>query len=522
MAMMMTGRVLLVCALCVLWCGLSGISADDTYATDGSAGDYSLLRWRAQLRRECAEEVSRRTGGSANTFAVEECVRHWLENLHAVVDGHRRWGRQPSAVAAAAADDDDSTEDGRNAVSSAEDMPGTGAGSPDGLKVKSSVSPEPGQADTTPGGEENVPKTSVSLGMPKEKSREPSKEKVKEEKPTVENGGNESTDYDHDGKKVDNTGGGNPNEDREKKKGDTLQVEQITKTTKNEVKNGLEEKKIQTDEEKRKEELENVEEDVEDTVHSVNGQEQDNKGEGQKEGDTGDNKNGKELKWGGDTDGASSVAPATLQLASFVNITVPQNLEKKNNAGDTGGKRDTGRSQMQEAAVSSQAENLSAELCTEGEDASDTENLGEKKTQPAVAGNEQKTVGAKTHPEAIAAEKEAHNREEVRREEDIVKETPNKNPNERQTAGKDNAYTEAENTMQEKETEVEKIQETKAAAEEKEEPTGKKTLAAKRPKVNGSATTADSDSSTAVSHTTSPLLLLLVVACAAAAVVVAA
>ncbi|EKF29176.1 mucin-associated surface protein (MASP), putative [Trypanosoma cruzi marinkellei] len=29
MAMMMTGRVLLVCALCVLWCGLSGISADD-------------------------------------------------------------------------------------------------------------------------------------------------------------------------------------------------------------------------------------------------------------------------------------------------------------------------------------------------------------------------------------------------------------------------------------------------------------------------------------------------------------
>ncbi|KAF8277337.1 Mucin-associated surface protein (MASP), subgroup S069 [Trypanosoma cruzi] len=28
MAMMMTGRVLLVCALCVLWCGLSGIAAD--------------------------------------------------------------------------------------------------------------------------------------------------------------------------------------------------------------------------------------------------------------------------------------------------------------------------------------------------------------------------------------------------------------------------------------------------------------------------------------------------------------
>ncbi|KAF8292104.1 Mucin-associated surface protein (MASP), putative, partial [Trypanosoma cruzi] len=29
MAMMMTGRVLLVCALCVLWCGAGGIHARD-------------------------------------------------------------------------------------------------------------------------------------------------------------------------------------------------------------------------------------------------------------------------------------------------------------------------------------------------------------------------------------------------------------------------------------------------------------------------------------------------------------
>ncbi|RNF07841.1 mucin-associated surface protein (MASP), partial [Trypanosoma cruzi] len=34
MAMMMTGRVLLVCALCVLWCGLCGVAAD--------AGDYDV------------------------------------------------------------------------------------------------------------------------------------------------------------------------------------------------------------------------------------------------------------------------------------------------------------------------------------------------------------------------------------------------------------------------------------------------------------------------------------------------
>ncbi|KAF8304740.1 Mucin-associated surface protein (MASP), putative, partial [Trypanosoma cruzi] len=56
MAMMMTGRVLLVCALCVLCCGTGGGDAD------GSAVEYSLLRWRAQLRKECAEEVGRRTG----------------------------------------------------------------------------------------------------------------------------------------------------------------------------------------------------------------------------------------------------------------------------------------------------------------------------------------------------------------------------------------------------------------------------------------------------------------------------
>ncbi|RNC39868.1 mucin-associated surface protein (MASP), partial [Trypanosoma cruzi] len=74
MAMMMTGRVLLVCALCVLWCGFSGIAADGAGGVpDGSAGECLFSRWRAQLRRECADEVSRRTGGRANASAVEEC-----------------------------------------------------------------------------------------------------------------------------------------------------------------------------------------------------------------------------------------------------------------------------------------------------------------------------------------------------------------------------------------------------------------------------------------------------------------
>ncbi|PBJ77085.1 mucin-associated surface protein [Trypanosoma cruzi cruzi] len=38
MAMMMTGRVLLVCALCVLWCGLCGVAADDVYVPPGDIG----------------------------------------------------------------------------------------------------------------------------------------------------------------------------------------------------------------------------------------------------------------------------------------------------------------------------------------------------------------------------------------------------------------------------------------------------------------------------------------------------
>ncbi|KAF8278978.1 Mucin-associated surface protein (MASP), putative, partial [Trypanosoma cruzi] len=93
MAMMMTGRVLLVCAFCVLWCGAGGGDAD------GSAVEYSLLRWRAQLRKGCAEEVGRRTGGEANASAVEECLRQGMDGVRAVVDGRRRWRRQHFAVA---------------------------------------------------------------------------------------------------------------------------------------------------------------------------------------------------------------------------------------------------------------------------------------------------------------------------------------------------------------------------------------------------------------------------------------
>ncbi|EAO00164.1 Mucin-associated surface protein (MASP) [Trypanosoma cruzi] len=130
MAMMMTGRVLLVCALCVLWCGFSGIAADGAGGVpDGSAGECLFSRWRAQLRRECAE-VSRRTGGRANASAVEECMRRRMDGVLAVVDGRRRWRRQRPAVAAAAENADElgteNTSSERNVLSG-----GNGSGSED-------------------------------------------------------------------------------------------------------------------------------------------------------------------------------------------------------------------------------------------------------------------------------------------------------------------------------------------------------------------------------------------------------
>ncbi|KAF8286722.1 Mucin-associated surface protein (MASP), subgroup S125 [Trypanosoma cruzi] len=117
--MTMTGRVLLVCALCVLWCGAGGGDAD------GGSVEYSFAGRRAQLRRGCVEKVGRRTGGGANISAVEECVRRGMDGVRAVVDGRSRWRRRQFAVAAADGGSDDKS----------------GQGSDDTLKVLSSSDP---------------------------------------------------------------------------------------------------------------------------------------------------------------------------------------------------------------------------------------------------------------------------------------------------------------------------------------------------------------------------------------------
>ncbi|KAF8277509.1 Mucin-associated surface protein (MASP), subgroup S123 [Trypanosoma cruzi] len=402
--MMMTGRVLLVCALCVLWCGAGGGDAD------GSAVEYSFAGRHVQLRRECAEEVGRRRGGDANASAVEECVRRGIDGVRAGVDGRSRWRRQQFAVAAADGDVDSGEVD-RNSGSSREDQSVNAAGSRAESQEQSPVVPESGQADTKSGGE-TLPKPAGTLETTKGESGGKSKEKDTEENTTVETRRPNRTD---DNKQVGNAATGNSNGGPEEKNGATPQVQ-------GEVVEPKEEKEVKKEmEEEKRDDPEDPGKGDEDTDDPAVGPDYKD-GEGQKEED---------------------------------------------------------------------------------------------------AGKEQTTIGAKSHPETPAAETEAHNREEVpKEEEDSGKATTNENYDGRQKAVKDDDHNEAEKTRQENENEMDKTEETTAEVKEKEETTEKKNVAVKGLNLNSTAAADDSDGSTAVSHTTSPLLLL--VACAAAAAVVAA
>ncbi|ESS61893.1 mucin-associated surface protein (MASP) [Trypanosoma cruzi Dm28c] len=82
MAMMMDGRVLLVCALCVLWCGLSGIAVNDAVGvSDGSAVEYLFLNWEELLKNECEAEYSNETNLSLKDLAVNCCLHHDMHEL---------------------------------------------------------------------------------------------------------------------------------------------------------------------------------------------------------------------------------------------------------------------------------------------------------------------------------------------------------------------------------------------------------------------------------------------------------
>ncbi|RNC40944.1 mucin-associated surface protein (MASP) [Trypanosoma cruzi] len=290
MAMMMTGRVLLVCALCVLWCGVFGIAAD---GADGSAVEYSFAGQHAQMRRECVEKVGRRTGVGANASAVEECMRRGMDGVRAVVYGRSRWRRQQFAVAAT---DGVSSEVDINSGSSPEDQSVNAAGSRAESQVQSLLVPEPGQADAKSG--ENPPKPAGSLETTKGESGGKSKEEEKEENPTVETKGPDSTNGEN---QVGNAATGNSNGGREENNGVTPQVQEevVEPKEEKEPQKELEEKEKQRAEENKQDDPGKGDEDTEDSALGPDHKD----GEGEKEGDAVSSKKGKEVNGGGGADG---------------------------------------------------------------------------------------------------------------------------------------------------------------------------------------------------------------------------
>ncbi|KAF8303574.1 Mucin-associated surface protein (MASP), subgroup S017 [Trypanosoma cruzi] len=63
MAMMMTGRVLLVCALCVLWCGAGGRCDGEDTAVSGSGGESPLASKGIETSPQGTQELRRGAGG---------------------------------------------------------------------------------------------------------------------------------------------------------------------------------------------------------------------------------------------------------------------------------------------------------------------------------------------------------------------------------------------------------------------------------------------------------------------------
>ncbi|ESS61388.1 mucin-associated surface protein (MASP) [Trypanosoma cruzi Dm28c] len=181
---------------------------------------------------------------------------------------------------------------------------------------------------------------------------------------TTEKGPN-STD---DNKQVVNAATGNSNGGPEEKNGVTPQVQEGVVEPKEEQdpRNELEKEK-QRAEEKKQEDPGKGAEDTEDSAVGPDHKD----GGGQKEEDAGSSKKGNEVNGGGGADGIPPDATVVLQPPSPVEVTDRQSLEEKNDD-DTGGERDAGRTRTQEAAGSSKAENLTAELSTE-EDAAETE-----------------------------------------------------------------------------------------------------------------------------------------------------
>ncbi|EAN99856.1 Mucin-associated surface protein (MASP) [Trypanosoma cruzi] len=83
---MMTGRVLLVCALCVLWCGAGGGFADKVVeaaagvvASNRTDEENLILNWYVLTQEECANEST--TGGKLNVTAERICMHKVMKGI---------------------------------------------------------------------------------------------------------------------------------------------------------------------------------------------------------------------------------------------------------------------------------------------------------------------------------------------------------------------------------------------------------------------------------------------------------
>ncbi|KAF8303146.1 Mucin-associated surface protein (MASP), subgroup S104 [Trypanosoma cruzi] len=81
MAMMMTGRVLLVCALCVLWCcgAVLTVVATDDFIIDENTEQKMVLLWYNIYNKECEEK--NKENGSLNDSAMKSCMRTSMKEI---------------------------------------------------------------------------------------------------------------------------------------------------------------------------------------------------------------------------------------------------------------------------------------------------------------------------------------------------------------------------------------------------------------------------------------------------------
>ncbi|KAF5222538.1 Mucin-associated surface protein (MASP) subgroup S129 [Trypanosoma cruzi] len=471
MVMMMTGRVLLVCALCVLWCGAAVVvSAADGAEEDGSAGEYLISRWRAYLRRECVEKVSRRTGGRANASAVEECVRQGMDGARAVADGRRRWGRHRYAVAAA----DGPFENDSTPESSLQGQTGSGAGLTGGRRLEPSLNPDTGISDKATAEEETLTRHPEAPELVKNRTEEILKEqeKEKEKKKSAEE---ENEDEGNDNGEDDNASTESSGDDHDEEEEEEEDVE--AGTNKKEGRDGGD---VDGDNSLDDHAIVQLAAPV-----YVERQERSltlNNGGAKGKGGAGETR----VPEGAGLQGAEKES-AKLPHETGADLMETEGLKEGADQSGAGNQQAIDESKSNEAAPPATQEEMKKEPPKEAKKATANENVIKKETTEKGKNGAERGKGESS---------DRAGKEKKENEERKVEEANNEPQDGSETANTDVALTVGEAAPQ----------------------TAKPVTVAQ---ANDTVTPGDSDSSTAVSHTTS-LPLLLLVACAAAAAVVAA